>query len=289
MIRGRKPLEIVDVSNWLEDDTDASGSRKKQWLKSENHLYLFKEPKDRGELYAEHLAYKIGIELFDLNIPETNVAIRNGVEGILSKNFVDSDKVQFSEISDYFEKRNPEFDPENLFHYQLDSCIEIVEELNLMEDFFNMCLFDSIIANQDRHCENWGILQSSSPLAPVTLFAPLYDNSPSLGCLLRYDELEEYLKLEEKFKKYTTKARTLFSIGTNKKVKINELICYLKKIDDSLLKKNFDRFSVKSYDKIYNIVDSVDENYLCSKRKELVTQLILHRIITLETWILEKR
>jgi hypothetical protein len=196
---------------------------------------------------------------------------------------------EISEISDYFERKNADFDPENLFHYQLEACIQIVQELNLTADFFNMCLFDSIIANQDRHCENWGILQGISSKTIKNIFAPLYDNGPSLGCLLRDEELEEYLKLEEKFKKYTAKAKTLFSIGNNKKVNISDLIYYLKEIDKDLLKESFDRFYVKSYDKIYAIVDSFDEAYICPKRKELVTQLILHRIDTLETWILEKR
>jgi hypothetical protein len=84
-------LEIIDVSDWQIDDTDASGSRKKQWLRDGGHLYLFKEPKDYGEIYAECLAYKIGKELFGLTIPETKIAVRNGGEGILSKNFVDRD------------------------------------------------------------------------------------------------------------------------------------------------------------------------------------------------------
>lgn len=273
-------MEIIDVSGWEDIEIDASGSREKNWLVGEDgYLYLFKYPKEDafGEIYAEYIAFLVGTKLFDLQIPEIKIAVRDGRYGVISKNFVDKQQFNFIEISDYFQTDFPEFDPQNLMHYKIDDALKIVKKMNMLREFFEMCLFDCIIANQDRHCENWGILEPVG-FDSVSIFAPLYDNGSSLCCLVKEEELDDYLLLETEFEKYTRKARTLFSHNGKKRIKIGELIKVLKEENKDLLKEALKKFNHVEKYQICDIMNDINEQFISPKRKKLITELILYRI-----------
>ena len=264
-------VEIVDVSKWKEDVYDASGSRTKWWLISpEDGKFIFKIPKGAhgnisiGENYSELLAYQLGTQLFDLKIPEVKFATRNGMQGVISKNFIDKKK-EFLEISDYFQKINLDFNTEHLPHYKLSTALEIVDKLSMLRDFFEMCIFDFIIANQDRHCENWGILEEL--IKGDFEFAPLYDNGSSLGCYLTEVRVKNCLSDERAFNGFNNRAHTIFTIKDVERPKISVFIKELITYDKTIFENAFSKFSGISNESIYKVIDIGEDKFLTKNSK----------------------
>lgn len=79
----------ADISSWEKEDYFTTGKRVKQWFKdSSGNSWLFKEPEVEGERIAEFVAYKVGKELFNLEIPETLFADYGGKKGVIIKSFL---------------------------------------------------------------------------------------------------------------------------------------------------------------------------------------------------------
>lgn len=137
-----------------------------------------------------------------------------------------------------------------------------------------MCIFDFLIANQDRHSENWGLIFDSKNIAT---FAPLYDNGSSLFNGIDNEKVDRYLNNDTEFKAYTNRAKSIFTINDKKKPKHLKLLQYLIDNDRDLFLESFSRFEGFGFDIIYNSIDSVDYKFMTEKRKQLVIKLILHR------------
>ena len=110
-----------------------------------------------------------------------------------------------------------------MLQYTLDKSLEISSKYGMIDSFYEMCVFDSIIGNQDRHCENWGILYDSDNNAS---FAPLYDNGSSLLNGLSEDRVEEMLKNPSMIDGYINRAKTCFSINGKKEPRSVHYIQY---------------------------------------------------------------
>lgn len=271
----------LDVTNWEADyDKLTTGAREKVWLKKEGEYYLFKKPHIFGEIYAEYVAYLIGTKIFNLTIPEVTIARRDKVDGIISKNFIDqTNNSQYIEIVDYY---GANFDQGDLYDYTVESSVDIVDELGLLPDFITMCLFDFIIANQDRHCENWGILQYSSG---YLTFAPLYDHGSSL--CNGYDErrVKKMLLDKRQFSAYTNRAETIFTVRNQRRPRVRKLIDFFVGNYFPTLVECINRFRSVEYDIIMNTISKVDSFYITTERKQLIAKLICHRVELLDKWI----
>lgn len=79
--------------------------------------------------------------------------------------------------------------------------------------FVGYLLLDALVANGDRHHENWGVLQSAG--SPVCL-APSYDHASSLGRELRDSERTKRLTSRDRrrtVQAYAARARSAFYAG----------------------------------------------------------------------------
>ena len=268
-------MDIIDISLWNEpeDSLWTAGKREKSWMVNPNtdQVYLFKKPKTEGEMYAEVSAFKIGKNLFSLEIPYTEFAVFKEIFGTVSESFItDLKKYEFREAVDYY---GDSFDAMNLQHYTIEKTIKIVEKLNIKENFFDMCIFDYLIANQDRHSQNWGIITEIK--TGCTKFAPLYDNGSSLLNGIKDERLLMMSKDSNMFKSYHNRATSIFTINNQRKPKHLVLIKFLSENDKELFLKSFSRFKDVEYDTLYQVVDRIDMSKL---RKEMICKLILSRI-----------
>lgn len=268
-------MDIIDISLWneAEDLLWTAGKREKTWMINSNtdQTYLFKKPKNNGEMYAEVITFKIGTELFGLEIPYTEFAVFQETVGTISKSFItDLKKYEFREAVDYY---GDSFDAMNLQHYTVEKTIEIVEKLDVKENFFDMCIFDYLIANQDRHSQNWGIITEVK--TDYKTFAPLYDNGSSLLNGIKDERLLMMSKDLNMFKAYHNRATSIFTINNQRKPKHLELIKFLIENDKELFSKSFSRFKGVEYDTLYQVVNRIDMSEL---RKEMICKLVLSRI-----------
>ena len=64
------------------------------------------------------------------------------------------------------------------------------------EKFWDMLVVDTLIANPDRHSDNWGFLETNSEIK----FAPIYDCGSALSPLLSNEQMKIIMKSESEFK-----------------------------------------------------------------------------------------
>lgn len=277
-------MEIVDVTNWQEDMINPAGNRIKVWLihPETKERYLFKEPKTDGEMIGEVASYYLGKDIFGLNIPKTSFAKKGMKLGSISKSFIleeEKKSIEFQEIVDYF---GEDFDERDLNQYTLEKALQIVRELNCTDRFYEMLLFDFIIANQDRHAQNWGVL--TNRLTETKTLSPLYDNGSSLFSGFSDERLKEYQRDKMRFNAYTNKAISLF-FYKKKKPKAIDILSALYNKDRHLFIEVFESFSKVNEDQVYNLMKKID---LSDIRSKLIAQLICYRVNIVETLISRK-
>lgn len=78
-----------------------------------------------------------------------------------------------------------------------------------------------------------------------------------------------------------------FRFKGKKKINISVLIKVLLDTDQALFKKAFSKFSYRSYEEFYEIIDIVDSGYVSDERKQLIAKLLDYRIKCIEKWIKE--
>lgn len=171
---------IGNISNWEIDETlTASGTREKYWITKPDtgEKYLFKLPKEgTGEIWAEKVSSEVGKTL-GLEMMDVTLATYNGRTGLILKNFVEMGKEELFDGGDLLKTVVENFDPNHLNEYTLDNIIKSLSPFSLQKEIVKVIVFDALIANQDRHCENWGVIQSARNIR----FAPIFDNGASLG------------------------------------------------------------------------------------------------------------
>jgi hypothetical protein len=136
--------------------------------------YILKiQQKDYPELPAmEYLCNQIA-RTMKLEVPDFYFISFHGENTFVTKNFVRKGQKENLIHIYRFLNEGQKFDCETL--------IAVIEEetkrLREVERFIELCLFDSLIGNHDRHGRNIGILQT----AEKQILAPFYDNPSYLG------------------------------------------------------------------------------------------------------------
>lgn len=178
--------------------------------------------------YSEIMAYRIGKQLGFPNLVKTFIT-----------------EIDFKETETYLEQKavvsyTKDFKPNSNatykgIHYYVDD-LEIKKNYNNLYKFFTckfkeykididiMILFDFIIANTDRHLNNFGLIENGSEI----LFSPMFDNGLSLLSNLSDNELE---KISEFALKKYLKSKP-FSSDPKKQLKLIDL----KSIPNNLVK-----------------------------------------------------
>jgi len=129
-----------------------------------------------------------------------------GVRTFVTRNFISDSKVAstLTHLYHYFSENQP---------YQCEPIIAIISgqtgKFKDVETFINMCLFDALIGNHDRHGRNIGLITTSRQCK----LAPIYDNPSWLGLecgsMLRAQfsptgRIETYLTRNPVMKDYVT-------------------------------------------------------------------------------------
>lgn len=276
---------MIDTSDWILDETDLwlTGTREKKWyIDSQNQRWMFKEPKIFGEIYAEVVASVIGKQLFQLSIPDMDFAIKDGIDGVAIKSFLEKNE-EFMESVDFF---GADFDEDDLIDYTVEKTLEIVKELNMLSEFFTMCIFDFLIANQDRHCQNWGVLKNISHSSYQ--FAPLYDHGSSLFNGLNDAKVKDLLLNTKQFEAFTNRSRAIFTLNGKKRPKYKAFLKYLIFYDRERFCECFTRFNTIQYDTIKACLHPIDGKYINFERKRLICRLIMYRLSIIQNLLTEE-
>lgn len=240
---------------------------------------MFKIPRENtGEAWAEKISSELG-KLLGLNMMDVHLAVRENTLGIIAKNFT-SGSDEFYEGGDLFQAIMEDFDRYRLENYTFRNIVRALEDFELDRDFVVIPVFDALIGNQDRHCDNWGIIASDANYK----LAPIYDNGASLGFQLKEERIKLMFQDLNMFQAFTNRSHSLIGIDEKKKPKHLELLTvifrqYSKEIDNAI-----NNLSVLNKNNIVNILDKVPDSIMSELFKEWVLRLLLYRKEWLLNW-----
>ena len=276
---------MIDISLWKRDEkSQASGTRSKFWLLEpgtdpENPTkYLFKIPTEgTGGHWAEFVASKVGYQL-GFHTAEVELAEHQGVIGTISKNF----RAKIEELyegGDLFLAQFENFNRHSLMYYELPHIIELLAAYDLENGFVALPVYDALIANNDRHCDNWGVLSGPKEIR----LAPIYDNGSSLGFNEVVEKKQKMLTDDRMLAGFCNRGKPSIGLPGRKKPKHFELLSYLHSHLPRELELAVTRLEQVNKGMLLTIVDEIPNHIMCDLDKEWVIRLLLYR----KNWILD--
>lgn len=141
----------------------------------EQELYYYKYVSSIANTYNELIASEIAKQ-FGIKCADTDIGTIDSNIVILSKNFVMNSK--FIKMDDIL-KEVYDVEDSDLYNNIEDVSYALKKKYNkdLKDDITKIFLFDMLIANGDRHSQNYGILEKDNRVS----LAPLFDNEEMLG------------------------------------------------------------------------------------------------------------
>ena len=161
----------------LSPDNTSDGWLKKKWIIRENRRYLVKGSSGiyKQEPFNEQIATAFCEKLGIPHVPYT-VEFIDELPYSLCKNFLskDTELVSAWSVYSHFKKPNQLSPFEHLI-----SCYEKLGIENPRQSLEQMLVLDFLIANTDRHMNNFGIVRDSNTLKVLGV-APIFDSGTSM-------------------------------------------------------------------------------------------------------------
>ncbi|MEI2341595.1 HipA domain-containing protein [Priestia megaterium] len=272
---------ISDISHWERDDKlNASGTREKFWLINPDNKerYIFKLPKEgTGEIWAEKVASEIGKKL-RLEMMDVSIAKYENRHGLLLTNFVNYGEEEHFDGGDLLKALIDGFDPNVLTDYTLDNILRCLGPLNLEKEIVRVIIFDALIGNQDRHCENWGVIQKGGEIR----LTPIYDNGASLGFSNKEDKVKKMLENPNMFSAFTNRGKSIIGISSKKKPKIKALLSEIYALFPDVVSEEVERLYYLQTEEIKHILEIIPLDIMSETYKTWVERLLIYR----KDWII---
>lgn len=218
--------QIISIADNAIDSPELVGSREKGWCWQENTLCLLKIGRPQtGENWAEKAVSEL-CSLLNLPHAHYELAIWKEKLGVITRTFIPQggQLILGNELLTEVDESYPAEKRYKQYQYTL-SIIEalitkhepsiqpplhwqpIRDIKDSFEVFIGYLMLDAWIANQDRHHENWGVVEYDQQL----YLTPTFDHAPSLGQNLTDKVRNERLKTRDEnyhIKAYVKKAKS---------------------------------------------------------------------------------
>ncbi|WP_018249862.1 HipA domain-containing protein [Orenia marismortui] len=282
-------INLNKEKKWQKTGEAFTGKSDSYWIQNvvNRQKAILKIPKEQerensigysGEHLAEKLASEIGLKL-GLNMPEIDLAIYDNIECCISYSFCQAGGVELKEgreilIQDITENENRD-------KYTVENIVSHLHEYGLVEEFVEMMLFDALVGQQDRHEENWGILNCPGDPVNRYQFAPIYDNS---SCLTR--EVHRYkhginIKLynSEHFKSYLRRSKSLIRIESNNTHTIShfDMVEYLYDKYPELCISFNDKLKGITKKEIEDIISKIPSGFILNNHRKVILKVFCAR------------
>jgi hypothetical protein len=191
--------DSVDVSSWPLLEVEKKGQDERRWVRdpATDHAWLFKPVvitntgHRQGEDWAEALASCVG-QLLEVPCAEIRLATANGTEGCLSKDLkpragwqIQPGSVLLTDVEPAYQSRakgRPGHSLENIQHVLSPIAAPLgfsLGDYSAFDVFVGYLVLDAVIANRDRHDDNWSVLRP--PDHGPDRLCGAYDNAGALG------------------------------------------------------------------------------------------------------------
>ncbi len=268
----------LDYSNYKVNNKFYNGADKKIGItvNEENYMIKFQNKKDYKRQY-NHICEYLGSHIFSIlgiDAQEAFLGYYNGEEVVLVKDFNKKGSffVPFNELMDLTLD-----DEERCYEYSFEDVITLIKEnkniadtKKTVETLWEIYIVDALLANSDRHANNWGFIKTEDK----HYLAPIFDND---GCLFpeisNDEEIKEILNDENRLKNKIY-SRPVSPIKLDGRTSLYyEVISSLKYEEcNKALIRIVERINLE---KIYTLIDSVD--MISKTRKEFYKTLIKER------------
>ncbi|WIH23365.1 hypothetical protein [Photobacterium damselae] len=293
---------IIDISSQIIDDFEAMGTKSKFWYTDSNDgiEYIFKSihtqdnqgnPTIRhGEDWSEKIACEIA-ELLGVPHAHYDLAISNGERGTRSPNFTKPDenmifgnhllertatslntvlekgeRCQRIELIDIILKKVIKNPP---------SCwVPTLNIKNAHDVFIGYLLLDTIISNQDRHSQNWAMIEDKDG---NTYLSPSFDHGASLG---RNESDENRMKrltskdIGQQIPTYVARCKSHFYFDS-KKQKTLDAFLIMSLINPKASLEWLERLEEVSPEKIIDIIDGIPSEIMSDAAKYFAAGMIV--------------
>ncbi|MDA0697379.1 MAG: hypothetical protein O2793_13335 [Proteobacteria bacterium] len=242
---------IEDISDIDQDSIEYLGTKDKFWYIKDNEQYLFKSiqvTKDGkqhlriGEDCSEKIACEIANILF---IPHVHyeLAIYKNLRGVISKNFISQNRGESLVSGNELLEKIRVKESIDLVHQTILRVYVVMrfiikkkplgfhEMPNIKtagEFFVGYLMLDALLANQDRHNENWGMIQRINGERHLAL---TFDHGASLGKNISDKEKDERLNTKDQGRSvmaYTKRAKSWFYSKNDKKSRLKVIEAFEK-------------------------------------------------------------
>lgn len=246
------------------------GTKEKFWIYINNTKYLFKiGRKNTRENLAEKVIYEIG-ELIDIKVVRYEFAKYKDKLGVLSPSFLNEDErlVHGNELLAKVIENYPKEQFFKVRDYKLTTVLGLVKKLsrkfnnNFLEYFISYIIFDCLVANQDRHHENWGFVVSS--LKKEIDLSPSYDHAAGLGCKVNIDEIKSRMTTKDRgysVERFCQKAKTPF-YHDKKRLSTIESVKLCTKFDKKAVILNIEKINeLLNFQKVDDILNRIPKEF----------------------------
>lgn len=141
-------------------------------------------------------------------------------------------------------------------------------------------IFDALIANQDRHCENWGVIQREG----LVRFAPIFDNGASLGFNYNEDQVQLLVNDKRRFEAFTNRGNSIIGINQRKRPKVKELLSKVNFMFPVIVEEEIARLKGLQYDNVKHILELIPVCIMSDLKKHWVEKLLMYRKDWLLNW-----
>ena len=257
---------MIDFNEGQEKFSKFLGSERKTAVLYENQLYMIKYPdpvRDKKNVlsymnnqYSEHIGCSI-FRACGFETQETMLGYFKDTKGVKKivvgcKDFTQDGWTlhEFSTLANQvLTDGNRSTTIENVNTVITQSNL-IVNKTDIMNRFWNMFVIDTLLANPDRHYDNWGILAKNGEVK----FAPIYDCGSALSALLDNKVMEELLINPTSFKNEEYNVASCYSMK-GKRIFYHEIY---KNPPDELLKAVERTVPLIDMERTRGVIDSVE-------------------------------
>ena len=186
---------VLNSDDWPLVSTESSGGDEKQWVEGEGgSLWLFKPRTEQagwsqGEDWAEKITSELAV-LLGVPAARVELAVRAGRRGSLSPSLrpagweLQHGALLLGEVLPGYEPRSKARSGHSLINIERVLADvrppSALPQMSAFEAFAGYLVLDALVANQDRHEENWAVLRPLPGGGEVTL-AGSYDHGSALA------------------------------------------------------------------------------------------------------------
>lgn len=201
-----EPYPVIDVTDWVADREEPRGVTTKDWLlppdaEQDDPEWLWKEvaveatglERTLGHDWGERCATEVA-RLLEVPVAVVELGRRAGIRGVISESFASARAGQppLNNASELLPTVVDGYEASKIGEvegYTLESVWALLDGvappdgsttdvLDARSGFAGILVMDALIANQDRHHDNWGLVQTSEGAARL---APAFDQACCMG------------------------------------------------------------------------------------------------------------